>query len=225
MKLSIFSIIIFLSSTASSIWAQELYGDRLSPYIDGRGSDLYNEGNRTIVNASLLSKSELRVAEKHALRRKTILMAEANRRLHFDILEKRRLAKKASRTQSHEDMISDAWHNSPTGRKDGRRWDELYGDEKNEFRLRYIEFYNRKKDTPRVIPVTSRFYVSEEEFASAWEKNPVSKRDGRTWHEIPEGREKESLREKYRNFKQANEGWFNSDGNPFFDSEKFVAGI
>ena len=88
MKLSIFSIIIFLSSTASSIWAQELYGDRLSPYIDGRGSDLYNEGNRTVVNASLLSKSELRVAEKHALRRKTILMAEANRRLHFDILEK-----------------------------------------------------------------------------------------------------------------------------------------
>ena len=225
MKSLILIFISFFSINFTYIWAQELYGDRLSPYIDGRGADLYNEANRTMLNPSLLSRSELQITEKHALRRKTMLIAEANRRLHFDILEKRRLAKKASRAQSHEDMIADAWNNSPTGRKDGRRWDELYGDEKNEFRIRYIEFYNRKKDTPRVIPVTSRFYISEEEFSSAWQKNPVSKRDGRTWDEIPEGREKDSLREKYRSFKQANEGWFNSDGNPFFDSEKFVAGI
>jgi hypothetical protein len=73
--------------------------------------------------------------------------------------------------------------------------------------------------------VTSRFYVSEEEFSSAWENNPVSKRDGRTWDEIPEGREKEKLREKYRNFKQANDGWLNSDGNPFYDSNSFAGGI
>ena len=53
----------------------------------------------------------------------------------------------------------------------------------------YIEFYNRKKDTPRVIPVTSRFYISLQ-FSSAWQKNPVSKRDGRTWDEIPEARKK-----------------------------------
>lgn len=204
--------------------AQEIYGDRLSPHIDGRGGDLYNEANQTNVNPSLLSKSELRVAEKHALRRKTMLLAEANRRLHFDLLQTRKLAKKASRELSHEEMIADAWHNSHTGKKDGRRWADLYGDEKEEYRIRYIEFYNLKKEAKRTIPVTSKFYVSEEEFNRAWSKNPVSKRDGRTWDQIPEGREKEKLREKYRNFKEANEGWFNSDGNPFYDATSFAAG-
>lgn len=218
-------ILIFSSVSSSFLYSQEVYGERLSPYIDGRGVDLYNEANKTAVNPSLLSKSELKVAEKHALRRKIMLMAEANRRLHFDIIETRNNARKAYRAQSHENMIADAWHNSPTGRRDGRTWSDLYDDERNEFRLRYIEFYNRKKDTPRVIPVTSRFYVSEEEFSSAWESNPVSKRDGRTWDEIPEGREKEKLREKYRNFKQANDGWLNSDGNPFYDSNSFAGGI
>ena len=70
-------------------------------------------------------------------------------------------------------MIADAWNNSPTGRKDGRRWDELYGDEKNEIlqEIRVILIFTiEKKDTPRVIPLTSRFYISEEEFSSAWQK-------------------------------------------------------
>ena len=219
-------LILILSSVSSSfLYSQEVYGERLSPYIDGRGADLYNEANKTAVNPSLLSKSELRVAEKHALRRKIMLMAEANRRLHFDIIETRSNARKAYRAQSHENMIADAWHNSPTGRRDGRTWSDLYDDERNEFRLRYIQFYNQKKNTPRMIPVTSRFYVSEEEFSSAWKKNPVSKRDGRSWDEIPEGFEKEKLREKYRNFKEANHGWLNSDGNPLHASNSFAGGI
>jgi hypothetical protein len=154
-----------------------------------------------------------------------MLMAEANRRLHFDIIETRNNARKAYRTQSHENMIADAWHNSPTGRRDGRTWSDLYDDERNEFRMRYINFYNQKKNTPPVIPVTSTLYVSQEEFSSAWEKNPVSKRDGRRWDEIPEGSEKEKLREKYRNFKEANHGWLNSDGNPLHDSNSFAGGI
>ena len=117
MKSLILIFISFFYQFYIHFHAQELYGDRLSPYIDGRGADLYNEANRTMLNPSLLSESELRITEKHALRRKTMLIAEANRRLHFDILEKRQLAKKASRAQSHEDMIADAWNNSPTGRK------------------------------------------------------------------------------------------------------------
>ena len=129
MKSLILIFISFFSINFRYIWAQELYGDRLSPYIDGRGADLYNEANRTMLNPSLLSRSELQITEKHALRRKTMLIAEANRN-YISIFLKRRLAKKASRAQSHEDMIADAWNNSPTGRKDGRRWDELYGDEK-----------------------------------------------------------------------------------------------
>ena len=88
--------------------------------------------------------------------------------------------------------------------------------------MRYIEFYNRKKDSPRVITCDIPFLYFGRRICECLEKNPVSKRDGRTWDEIPEGREKESLREKYRSFKQANEGWFNSDDNPFFDSEKFT---
>ena len=137
--------ILILSSVSSSfLYSQEVYGERLSPYIDGRGADLYNEANKTAVNPSLLSKSELRVAEKHALRRKIMLMAEANRRLHFDIIETRSNARKAYRAQSHENMIADAWHNSPTGRRDGRTWSDLYDDERNEFRMRYINFYNQK---------------------------------------------------------------------------------
>ena len=81
-------LILILSSVSSSfLYSQEVYGERLSPYIDGRGADLYNEANKTAVNPSLLSKSELKVAEKHALRRKIMLMAEANRRLHFILLK------------------------------------------------------------------------------------------------------------------------------------------
>tara|TARA_B100000242_G_C42962766_1_gene446559 strand:+ start:465 stop:692 length:228 start_codon:yes stop_codon:yes gene_type:complete len=57
--------ILILSSVSSSfLYCQEVYGERLSPYIDGRGADLYNEANNTAVNPSLLSKSDLRVAEK-----------------------------------------------------------------------------------------------------------------------------------------------------------------
>ena len=225
MKISIFISTILLLLNYYNLHAQELYGDRLSPYIDGRGNDLYNEANRTIVNPSLLSKSERRIAEKHSLRRKTMLLAEANRRLHFDILQTRQLARKASRAQSHDDMVADAWHSSPTGIRDGRKWSELFDDEQADYRTRYYEYYNRKKDSPRIIPVTSRYYISEEEFTSAWEQNPVSKRDGRAWDEIPEGREKESFREKYRNFKKANEAWLNSDDNPFYDRGQFVTEI
>ena len=74
MKSLILIFISFFSINFTYIWAQELYGDRLSPYIDGRGADLYNEANRTMLNPSLLSRSELQITEKHALRRKTMLI-------------------------------------------------------------------------------------------------------------------------------------------------------
>ena len=77
MKITIFISTVLLLNYYN-LHAQE-YGDRLSPYIDGRGNDLYNEANRTIVNPSLLSKSDRKIAEKHSLRRKTMLLAEANR--------------------------------------------------------------------------------------------------------------------------------------------------
>jgi len=137
---NLFLILILSFVSSSFLFSQEVYGERLSPYIDGRGADLYNEAIKTVVIPSWLSKSELKVAEKLALKRKIMLMAEANRRLQFDIIKTRNNARKAYRAQNHENMIADAWHNSPTGRRDVRTWSDLYDDERNEFRLSYIEF-------------------------------------------------------------------------------------
>ena len=100
--------ILFLLFLSKNLNGQEIYGEMLSPYIDGMGSDLYSEANKTFLNPDLLPKSKLRIAEMHALRRKTMLLAEANRRLHFNIKDTRRMARRASSLNNREQLLADA---------------------------------------------------------------------------------------------------------------------
>jgi hypothetical protein len=128
-------ITLFLSK---NLHGQEIYGEILSPHIDGRGSDLYSEANKTILDANILPKSKLRIAETHALRRKTMLLAEANRRLFFNIKDTRRMARRASSLNNREQLLADAWASSATGKRDGRPWSDLFDDEKRDYRDRYF---------------------------------------------------------------------------------------
>jgi len=209
--------ILFLLFLSKNLHGQEIYGEALSPYIDGRGSDLYNEANRTILNPDILSKSKLRIPEMHRLRRQTMLLAEANRRLHFDIKETRRMARRANSFHHREQLLADAWSNSPTGKRDGRPWSDLFEDEQQDYRDRYFKYFNRGNQSSNASLESSPDFISEQEFSDAWEKNAASRLDGRTWTEYPEGIEKDKIREKYRAYKAAMKKWQNLDGNPFYE--------
>lgn len=206
-------ITLFLSK---NLHGQEIYGEILSPHIDGRGSDLYSEANKTILDANILPKSKLRIAETHALRRKTMLLAEANRRLFFNIKDTRRMARRASSLNNREQLLADAWASSATGKRDGRPWSDLFDDEKRDYRDRYFKHFNRSRQSSRVSLESSPDFITEGEFSEAWDNNPASRLDGRNWAEYPEGIEKDKIRDKYRAYKVAMQKWQNLDGNPFF---------
>ena len=207
--------ILFLLYLSKNLNGQEIYGEMLSPYIDGMGSDLYSEANKTFLNPHLLPKSKLRIAEMHALRRKTMLLAEANRRLHFNIKDTRRMARRASSLNNREQLLADAWANSATGKRDGRLWSDLFDDEKRDYRDRYFKHFNRSNQSTRVSLESSPDFITEGEFSEAWDNNPASRLDGRNWAEYPEGIEKDKIRDKYRAYKAAMSKWQNLDGNPF----------
>ena len=186
--------ILFLLFLSKNLNGQEIYGEMLSPYIDGMGSDLYSEANKTFLNPDLLPKSKLRIAEMHALRRKTMLLAEANRRLHFNIKDTRRMARRASSLNNREQLLADAWANSATGKRDGRLWSDLFDDEKRDYRDRYFKHFNRSNQSTRVSLESSPDFITEGEFSEAWDNNPASRLDDRNWAEYPEGIEKDKIR-------------------------------
>ena len=224
MKTITTSLVLLLTYSGVQLQASENYGDGLSPYIDSRGNDLFSESKTIKIEdpeksregRSLLSYSEKRKVALGEFWRKSTLISEANRRLHFDIQSKRAAARRTAQLAHREQVYADAWHGSATGQRDGREWTYLSDSEKEMYRQRYLDFHSGRKGiekTPEPEPEYD-FEIPDLEFAYAWEKSYAGITDGRKWSELDERTEKSSFRKKYLALQAAIHNWESSFGMP-----------
>ena len=93
----------------------------------------------------------------------------ANLKFHYTVgnekIEMQNYYKRVSQLRSNEGLISKAWENSPTGKRDGRYWHQLTDPEKEAMRTRYVRYHNpeifEKKRSPDLV-------IPESEYAIAW---------------------------------------------------------
>ncbi|MEC8043037.1 MAG: hypothetical protein VX130_00395 [Verrucomicrobiota bacterium] len=220
MKTITISLVLLLTYSGVQLQASENYGDGLSPYIDSRGNDLFSESKTIKIkdpgSESLLCRSERRKVVLGQFWRKSTLISEANRRLHFDIQSKRAAARRTAQLAHREQVYADAWHASATGQRDGRLWSYLSDSEKEMYRQRYLDFHSGRKGiekAPEPEPEYD-FEIPDLEFAYAWEKSYAGITDGRKWSELDERTEKSSFRKKYLALQVAIHNWESSFGMP-----------
>jgi hypothetical protein len=211
--------LLLVTLFVDSLSAQENYNaDFMARTIDSAGTELFAESASVKIDdpvkyvsafmkkseKPLLSHSEKRSVALGQLRRKVTLICEANRQLHFEIQKNRAEARRANSLAHREQVLSDAWSKSPTGMLDGRLWNELPWDEREEHRKRFVRFHSKKGKTT-VAPEDDLpgFSIPQQEYASAWECSPAGKKDGRKWSEVTDIRERNRIRKAYYNYKLA----------------------
>ena len=211
--------LLLVTLFVESLSAQENYNaDFMARTIDSASTDLFAESGSIKIDdpvkyvsafmkkseKPLLSYSEKRTVALGQLRRKVTLISEANRQLHFEIQKNRAEARRANSLAHREQVLSDAWSKSPTGKLDGRLWNELPWDEREEHRKRFLR-YQSKQGKPPVAPEEDLpgFSIPQHEYALAWESSPAGKKDGRKWSELTDTRERNRIRKAYYNYKLA----------------------
>ena len=125
---------------------------------------------------NLLGKDKIKTSFWAKMNREQRLTDHANLKLHYKIndekIEMQNYYNRMGNLRSNDQLIAKAWEKSPTGRRDGRYWDELSDGEKEVMRTRYIRHHNPKVFEENYSP---GLVIPESEYAMAWKLETLAR--------------------------------------------------
>lgn len=174
--------------------------EKLSP--KGRyGEDLKYESRKSL---NLLGKDKLKTNLWTKMNRDQRMADHANLKFHYTVgnekIEMQNYYKRVSQLRSNERLVSKAWENSPTGKRDGRYWHQLTDPEKVAMRMRYVRYHNpeifEEKRSPDLV-------IPESEYAIAWKIKNMNRPGIPTWNKLRNFEAKNNFRKSYYSYKLA----------------------
>lgn len=147
---------------------------------------------------NLLGKDKIKTSFWAKMNREQRLTDHANLKLHYNIndekIEMQNYYNRMGNLRSNDQLIAKAWEKSPTGRRDGRYWDELSDGEKEVMRSRYIRHHNPKVFEENYSP---GLVIPESEYAMAWEIRNFGMSGVPTWKQLRDFQTKNKFRKCY----------------------------
>jgi hypothetical protein len=182
--------------------SQELGTSPNSNSYGTTSADVEKYKSRQMLN--LIGKDKIKTSFWSKMNRDQRLTDHANLKLHYALnnekIEMKKYYKRISQLRSNDGIIAKAWENSPTGKRDGRYWNQLTDPEKELMKKRYVQFHN-----PEIFEVERSFslIIPESEYAMAWKLKNMNNYEEQPWEKIRDFETKNNFRKSYYSYKLA----------------------
>ena len=182
--------------------SQELATSPNSNSYGAISADVEKYKSRQMLN--LIGKDKVKTSYWSKMNRDQRLTDHANLKLHYALnnekIEMQKYYKRISQMRSNDGIIAKAWESSPTGKRDGRYWNQLTDPEKELMKKRYVQHHN-----PEIFEEEGSFslIIPESEYAMAWKLKNLNNRKVQSWEKIRNFEIKNNFRKSYYSYKLA----------------------